>query len=111
MGGAVHTDGGWPTFAFFAKVGACALCSARSLPLERCSPLIDAHGPSLPAVPPADLLQHLQKPIAALGSSQPWLPMITTAVDEMKLPSPAIALGMIRHPRTLALRPLEGCDE
>jgi len=40
----------------------------------------------------ADSLQHLQEQIAALGSSQPWLAMITTTVDEMKAGWPTLWL-------------------
>jgi hypothetical protein len=53
------------------------------------------------AVTLAHLFQHSQKQIAALRAGQPGLPMIATAVDEMKVARSVVARRMAGHRRTL----------
>jgi hypothetical protein len=43
-------------------------------------------------ITPADLLQHLEKQVAALGRAQKRLPPVTTAGDEVQVAGSVVAL-------------------
>jgi hypothetical protein len=47
------------------------------------------------------LLEHRQKQIAPLRAKKPRLPLIATAIDEMKFLRSVIAPGMFRHGASL----------
>ena len=67
-----------------------------------------AHGHE--AITLAELLENFQKQIAPPRASQPTLPMITTASDEMQFVRAVITPGMVGHKANLRVAARKSCD-